>query len=207
MTDTGRDTYLEGVDPKQAFRLDAHPLTMFHLLDDQFGDVEDGWLWWDPDTIWHEIQAVYGVEPSIAARETINALKACLVTKAPWNDAWIFSNVVVALSGGVSDLERVQYPTVGQLLFALDIMQRIDEQEPFDESVVLFQAACCHAHGVVYADGPLQEADKVLAEWDLMASDRPTAPCRAAATSPSTTTTPAMSQPLSCGRLTSGWTS
>lgn len=160
-----RDDHLTGVDPKQAFRLDAHPLTMYHLLDrDEFNDIEEGWLWWDPDTLWFEIEKVFGIAPSPAARETISALKACIVTRAPWNDAWIFSNVAVALAGGVADLERLQRPTAGQIIFALGVMRRVDDDEPFDESVVRFQAACCQDQGLIYVGDVIAGSDVFLAE-------------------------------------------
>lgn len=157
-----RASYTKGVDPKQAFKLDAHPMTMFHLLDEE--DVEDSWLTWDHDTIWHEIEQKYDVYPSEAAKSTISALKACIINRAPWNDVHIFSNVAQALAAGVADLERLQRPSPGQLLFSIYIMNGIDEKEEFSEDVVKFQAACCLDHGIIWAEDELEDANKYLAE-------------------------------------------
>jgi len=130
------------------------------LPNQNHSDIEDTWYGWDPDSMWVALQDEHGQYPSEAARDTMNALKSCLTSTAPWEQASIFGHVACGLAA-VADLEHVPHPTAGQCIFAVHVMNEIEERS-FGEDVVRFWAAVLVDAGIVWAGEPLAAANPLL---------------------------------------------
>jgi len=140
---------------KSAFRRqDAHPLVLDMILLDRFGPE---WLTWEPETVWSEIEAEFGVSPGVHARNKINALKTMHVVDTPWSEWEVFSVVCQALVDNIPDFKMLQKPSVSDVIRAVTIMKKVKSQD-FSEEVGRYIAACFLDDSVIFLPEPVEFA-------------------------------------------------
>jgi hypothetical protein len=135
-------------------RQDAHPVVLDMLLLDKFGAE---WLTWEPETIWSEIKAEFGVLPSTHVSNKVNAVKTLHVVDSPWTEWEVFNVIVEALVGNIPDFRRLQRPSPSDLIPAVHIMNRVKHKD-FSEEVGRFVAACFLDASVLYLPPPVDFA-------------------------------------------------
>jgi len=151
-------------DPAVALRRDAHPFVFAALFLDRFGAE---WTLWDPETTWIEVEEAWGQAPSLMARETIHALRTAMVSEAPWAYPWIFEKVCVAFNHGIADFSAYGSPSPGQILFAVRVLDRVDEEYELAATVWDQIAGWCWQAGVIWVNAELSLANRRLAGLSL----------------------------------------
>ena len=146
--------------PAEAFTKDAHPLVFSHLLMDTF---EAEWVFWDPETTWLEVKETWKVDPSPQARDTINALRTCLVAETPWVYPRVFGLVCTAFNHGVADFSVQAQPSLGQILFTVRLLKQIDDEQTLDVALDYQIAQWAFAQGAAWLGTELAGADALLA--------------------------------------------
>ena len=118
----------------QAARFDAHPMVWFELLEQRWGasviGAEESWLLWDPETIRDAIKHATGRALSETAEATIQSLLSCIVSRGPWETPRLHGICCIGLANGVPDPEEaLPQPTPGQLVFSMNILNRIEDRQ------------------------------------------------------------------------------
>ena len=139
---------------------DAHPLVLDLMMVRQYGA---DWLEWDPETlevaIAHDFSHVdsktRGTVSDINLGK-INACKTLHLVDSFWERWEVFTWCAMPFNGLFPDFVRQQVPTVGQVLVAVDIANRIREDSAWSTEVIAFIRTVYQHDGMLV---PLAPAD------------------------------------------------
>jgi len=138
---------------------DAHPVALTMVLIEKFG-VE--WFEWEPSTLKQEILSTFNAT-SISEHnwQKIQAVLTITRTVGFWKEWHIFEKIIQALNNNIPRFDIAQRCTMAQLMAGVDIANQI-RQEPYEDEVHRYIAACSLDEGVVYLPPPLDFAQGVL---------------------------------------------
>ena len=139
----------------------THPLVLNLLMTKECGQE---YLGWEPETCWSEIKSIWGVSPSEATRNKIQAIRTCRVSDQPYERWEVFDNVAVALFGMSPRFESIQRPTPQRAAGAISIMKHAREGKDFSPEVYKYVAASMLDHGHAYGVGPLSPCNEYLSD-------------------------------------------
>jgi hypothetical protein len=130
---------------------DSHPVVLDFALLRSFGM---GWMDWEPETVWSEIQKTFQSQISELARAKVQAVKTMHVSPAPWESWQVFEKVIQALNNNIPRWDLMQAPALEQLYAGVDIMDTI-QRNPFSDEVKLYMAAAVLHENVLFVPPPL----------------------------------------------------
>jgi len=139
----------------------THPLVLSLLMTKECGQE---YLGWEPETCWSEIKSIWGVTPSEATRNKIQAIRTCRVSDQPYERWEAFDNVAVALFGMPPRFDSIQRPSPQRAAGAISIMRHAREGKDLSPEVYKYVAATMLDHGHSYGLGPLSPCNKYLSE-------------------------------------------
>lgn len=132
---------------------EAHPLALDLALLTRYGVA---WLGWEPETLEATLPGDFHVQNvSDVALTKINACKTLHLVDSFWERWEVFVWCTMALNGIFPDAQMMQVPTVGQVLVAVDIANRIREDVPWAEEVRLFIETVLRHDGVLVPLPPI----------------------------------------------------
>ncbi len=133
---------------------EAHPIILDLVLVQKYGA---DWLDWEPETIEsaivHDFAAGTVSDLNLAK---INACKALHLVDTFWKRWEVFTWCAMPLNGLFPDFRHQQVPTVGQMLVAVDIANRIREDVAWSGELEAFMKTVYQHDGVL---APLPPAD------------------------------------------------
>jgi ribosomal protein L37E len=135
---------------------DSHPLLLDMLLLEKYG-IE--WLGWEPETLWQAISEDFKTTISTANAGMVQAARTCHLTEAPWVAWEIFTPVCQALNNNIPNFKTFFKPTIAQTMFAVEVMNSIDDRK-FSEELERFVAAVFLDASVFYLPPPVDFAQK-----------------------------------------------
>lgn len=104
-----------------------------------FGDEDDPpWL---PETLWSEINKVFGVDPSRLAKDKILSLQVMLNTDNFWTDVHVFENIVLVFNNQKPLFDRIQHCTPEQLCWGVKLAGYISNKEKYNYDPAAYIAA------------------------------------------------------------------
>jgi len=134
---------------------DVHPLLLDLLLINEFGIV---WLAWEAETLWSEIQRVFGQPPlPVHNKNKIQAVRTAHVVESPWEDWETFVVISQALNNNIPNFQILHKPTPAQIMNTVSILNRIRELI-FSDEVQKFIAACFLDESIYYLPEPVEFA-------------------------------------------------
>ena len=148
---------------------EAHPAVLDLVLLHQFG-ME--WLFWEPETLWYEIETTFGevnrranwtVRVSEQNKNKIQAARTLHVSEGFWSDWEAFVPIILSLNNVAPDFETLNPPSIAQLMAGMDIASEI-RSEPMAPlgDVPVFVGAVALEHGVCWLPPPVDFAnDKI----------------------------------------------
>lgn len=136
---------------------DSHPLLMDMLLLEKYGL---DWLGWETDTLWGAISADFGTTISTHNAGMVQAARTCHLVESPWVSWEIFVPVCQAFNNNVPNFRSFHKPTIAQTMFAVEVMNAIDDHE-FSDELERFIAAIFLDYSVFYLPPPVDFAQKV----------------------------------------------
>jgi len=133
---------------------ETHPLILDLVLVRKFGA---DWLDWEPETIESAIVQDFSTgNVSDLNLAKINACKALHLVDSFWKRWEVFTWCAMPLNGLFPDFRHQQVPTVGQMLVAVDIANRIREDSAWSGELEAFMKTVYQHDGVLV---PLPPAD------------------------------------------------
>jgi hypothetical protein len=152
---------------------DAHPVALVMTLLSRFGA---DWVEWEPDTLRSEIHNTFLApsasdgsktsSPSTVSPhnwEKIQAVRTLMTSSTYWNEWHIFEKINQALNNNIPQFDIAQRCTVAQLMAGVDIATQVRE-EPFEDEIARYIAACALDEFIVYLPPPLDFAQNVLSQ-------------------------------------------
>lgn len=121
---------------------------------------------WEPETLWLELQH-RGMDVPHANREKLQAALALLTVPAFYWDGVAFEKTAVAFDHGVTNPDRLEEATAGQLAWAVKEAAMIlaahgDAVRTFNHEPGAYAAVCLHREGFVFAPAELSFAQETL---------------------------------------------
>lgn len=140
-------------------RNDAHPLTLFALMNSEFGT---SWYDWEPETIKETVVKDVGVDPSPGTMNKIMALKLLRSCPDKLINNWrVVEKVSVAFDGDLPSMNEIEDVAPEQLSHAFAIFKKLCKSKP-NEEVSKYVAARLFDAGYVVTPATLGFADKHL---------------------------------------------
>lgn len=124
----------------------------------------DGWLLWEPQTIWLELEHL-GVKATLLNREQLMAGRGVRLHGRAYYDALVFDRTVRAFNGDEPDHAIDMGRNIGHAAWAVDEMHRIDHDDPghvFDREITGLMACGMHLEGWVLTPKELDFAQAQL---------------------------------------------
>ena len=101
----------------------------------------------------------------------INVLKTCCVVETPWQNPFIFENVVDAFNGNIVNPNTLTMPPLEDIIYTVYVMQHIREIE-FSESVAKYIACIAIDNNILYLPQILDFANKYIPPDDYGIQDQ-----------------------------------
>lgn len=128
-----------------------HPLVLLKILQRDFGV---NWVLTLPDSIFLKIKQQQSVEVHPVVRDKICAIKN-LLNSASFFDNWVaFEKTVVAFNDRPVDFTLMQYVSVLDIYFALNVVKEI-RNEPLGPDPRVYIYAVCRNEAVYYMPEPM----------------------------------------------------
>ncbi len=103
-----------------------------------------------------------GIELSIPEMESLNAIKTLMSIISPWEDPYIFENIVDALNGRAVIPETLTKPPIECVISAVNIMKDINDRNIFSEDIEMYIAAIAQYEQLILLPPPLDFCNKHL---------------------------------------------
>lgn len=139
---------------------EAHPVALDLVLLKNF---ELEWLQWLPDTLFSEIETMFGTSIAEVNRLKILAAQTLHVIDAYWEQWEIFEKVLWSLNGQVPRVDVIQPPDLSILMSGVDMANGV-RQETYGEEVARYCAAIFLHENVFYAPEPLSFCQKYIVQ-------------------------------------------
>ena len=114
----------------------------------------------EPETISIILQR-NNIDLSPIEMDMINALKTLLAVDTPWQDPFIFENIVDAVNGNPVMPETITKPPLENIMCAVQIMNDIRKLE-FSEDIAKYIAAVAINDEMIYLPKPISFANKCI---------------------------------------------
>jgi len=128
------------------------------LIESKFGedwtDIEE------PET-YEILLKKNGVEPTAEIIDMVHAIKACLVSSSPWENPFVFENIVDALNGNTVTPESITKPEPEEIMLAVSVMKDLVVRN-FSDDVARYIACIAIDNGYVYFPEPLDFCNKYI---------------------------------------------
>lgn len=115
------------------------------ILTREFGPE---WLTWLPETLYTEIQRVWGVRPNEEVSDKINALRTVLTTDLLYHDATAFEHIILAMNDTAIDPSTLSLCSPDELIYGLYVLGPLDSNK-FEREIVAYIRACCENVGLL----------------------------------------------------------
>lgn len=114
----------------------------------------DGWLYWEPETLWIEIERVFGTRPTQTVSDKLNALRTMRVQPDLFfHDAPTFENIILAGCGFFIDPWALQLATPEELVFGLEawipIANKYGTMQSFGREIITYVQVSCERFGLI----------------------------------------------------------
>lgn len=117
------------------------------VLDEHLGP---NWITWEPETCWVELDRIFNIRPSENVANKINALKVFLTTKAFYQDATAFENIVLAVNDLFVDPQTLQVCSPEEMVYALKVLQPLGlNPKEFGKEIVAYVQVACKQVGLL----------------------------------------------------------
>lgn len=116
-----------------------------HILNKEFGTE---WVDWLPETLYQEIDRLWGVVPSEEVSNKLGALKVFLTTDLFYHDASVFEHIVQAINDSPFDPDEMTLSAPDEIEFTLRILGPFDPKM-FEREIVAYIRTCCEASGLL----------------------------------------------------------
>ena len=143
------------------------PMRIFAMLNERYGR---DWWDWEPETLWRTIEQDLDTEADEEVKNLIQAFQLIVHTNAPFEHWHIFEKVGHALNANPVDFGIVQPLELDEAAWTVHVLKTMRPQQPFDDEVDAYIAACAKGAGVVYLPPELFPAD-AQAALDRMNND------------------------------------
>lgn len=112
--------------------------------------LESGWLYWEPATVWSEIERIFKVKPIPEVCNKINAIKVFKTTPLFYTDAPAFENVVLAINDLSVDPAVLQVASPEEMVYAIKVLKPIeDRKQEFSHEVIVYIQVACRQIGLL----------------------------------------------------------
>lgn len=114
------------------------------------------WLSWEAETLWQEIRRHYRTDKlGDHNRTKIQAIRTSQISDWPWTKWEIFCPIVQALNNNIPDFAVLRKPEPGQLMVAVDILNKLRDDVEWSDEVQGFAGAALLERGITYAPPPI----------------------------------------------------
>lgn len=137
----------------------ANPVQLALILMRQLD--KDGWIRWEPETVWREIEARMGFSPTQTMRDKILATRLVVGTERFHKEWPIFEKTVIALNGRPPTFDVIQHVSPEEIARAMSWARRLQDR-PYSDEVLAYIAVACHEEGVLCLPDPLEPAQPFL---------------------------------------------
>jgi len=139
-------------------------LQLIALMNDLFGsdwvDVEE------PETL-RMMLINKNIFVSEMDMDLINAIKASIVADSPWENIYVFENIVDAFNGDPVITNTVTKPPLENILYAITILNKIKPENEFSESIASYIAAVTMDTQLVIVPPPADFANSKMPRLDI----------------------------------------
>lgn len=156
--DVGNPWHAKLAAGKTVFEQRVNPLV---LVNELFRKYKSGWIDWEPETLWHTIQADYGSTVHQESEEKIMAIRVLLSNDTFWVYWEVFEKICAALSGRVPSFDTRDDLSIGELSLGVSIANRIKKRE-FEHEVKAYVSVEAMQEGYVLLPKPLAFAQDIL---------------------------------------------
>ena len=137
---------------------EAHPIGLHALVLRLFGIAS---LNWEPETIWEELEYLYGTQPSSLNKSKIQACRTVHITDSVFDDWKIFSNIATVMNFSIpqfSIVERVKPSALAHASWAIQTLR----SGLYGSDVLAYIVASLLDSGFVCAPKELDFVDPLL---------------------------------------------
>jgi hypothetical protein len=143
---------------KTVFEQRVNPLVLVNELNKKY---KQDWVHWEPETLWHTIEADYKTKILPESEDKIMAVRVLLSNDTFWVCWEVFEKICAALSGRVPSFGTRDDLSVGELSLGVSIAGRIKKRE-FEHEVMAYVAVEAKQEGYVLLPKPLAFAQDIL---------------------------------------------
>lgn len=125
------------------------------------------WLEWEPETIWQQLDSMFPDLPKGQPefprhmKDVIMACKLCITNNMAWEQWNVFEKVVMSFNNKIAMFHILQKPSLGEVLYAIKIMNKIKANE-FSDEVKAYIASVAKSDGFIYLPEELAFAQNEL---------------------------------------------
>jgi len=98
-------------------------------------------------------------QPQADVMSVFKCLSSSLI---PWDDPYVFENVVDAINGNPIDTDEETQPDMDDIMYAMYIMESIRPGVPYSSSIAKYIAARAMVEGLLYIPPPANIANEFL---------------------------------------------
>lgn len=140
-------------------------LKLYSILNDHY---QREWWDWEPETLWHTLQADHGIEASEEVKNMIQALQVVVSTDAPFEHWHIFENVGHAFCENPVNFGALQPLELDEAAWTMKVLKTIRPKIEFDDEICGYIAASAKSSGVVFLPAELfgEHCQKFLDDMD-----------------------------------------
>lgn len=116
---------------------------------------------------WHQItepEAFSWLFPELTQQQAdlLGAFKAISSSIIPWDDPYVFENVVDAINGDPVDPDDETQPDIDNIMYAMYVMEAIRPGVPYSSDIAKYIAARAMVEGLLYVPPPANIANEFL---------------------------------------------
>lgn len=119
------------------------------------------WADWEPETLFSEIETVFGAAPAPKVQEKILALSLLLQTPSFWQDWQVFQAVTATFSGRQARFDDVQAVTLDEIDAAMRLADTLGTHD-YSDDVLAYIAGTARSEGFAYLPHPMDRAQEIL---------------------------------------------
>ncbi len=120
------------------------------------------WYKLEPETIQIKIG-----ELTPSEENAIEALRTLYASNLPWEDPFVFENIVDALNDNPVNPDIVTKPDIDEIMYGVVCMNEIKPEMTFSDDVLAFIAAIAMHDGFVWLPDELSSAQKFMKSHEL----------------------------------------